>query len=388
VARIESKGLDGVLWFSTPNEYGRFLCYERGDAFLVALFLYAMRRGMDITVEAPVSERLYYMLTTHLMPTVTTIVPHFQLVRVYCPLDEGHLDSAGGVGSPVGGLDVHYLEARHGGLPSKTQMTHLAFFNIGATGDFGGDVTRDLFRRTAEAVLPCAEELGLPLITLDSNLSEILRMGYVATYTYRNAAAMLALQKLFKVYYLYSGFSLYQFELSPADSGQYDFYSLSMLSTNDTELVMSRETLSRLEKNEIVSECPRSYRHLCVCVRAERDCSRCFKCQRTMVTLELLGKLDLNCAVLDLDDYQACHSLYIGSVISDRRVDSLKRIFVRKWCAGASPCPRRPERCVIALQPPDPRTEGRPRAQGCLLVVVPGGDYVLPPTSLRSATAA
>jgi hypothetical protein len=327
-ARIESKELDEVLWFSTSSEYGRFLCHERGDAFLVALFLYAMRRGMDITVEAPVSERLYYMLTKHLMPTITTIFPHCHLVKVHCPLDEGHLDSAGAVGVGFScGVDSMYTISKHTkeDCPRSRKLTHLAFFNVGASGDFGGDVARDLFRRGAEAVRPCAEELGLPMVTLDSNLSEILMMNYVATYVYRNAAAVLALQKLFNVYYFSSGYSLRQFELSPADSGHYDFYSLSMLSTNDTELVMSGETLSRLEKTDVVSEYPLSYRHLCVCVRAERNCSRCFKCQRTMVTLDVLGKLDRYGAVFDLDHYQAHRSRYIGSVISDRKADSYKQ---------------------------------------------------------------
>lgn len=49
----------GELWFSVPAEFGRYLCTERSNAFVVAMLWYALVAGSDITFEAPLSKRLY-----------------------------------------------------------------------------------------------------------------------------------------------------------------------------------------------------------------------------------------------------------------------------------------------------------------------------------------
>ena len=203
--------------------------------------------------------------------------------------------------------------------PPNYKLTHLTFFNVGASGDYGGNHARDLFYQRIEAVRPCADELQLPLVTLDSNINEILNMNYLPTHTYRNVAAVLALQKLFKTYYYSSGYTLWQFELNHSDSAHYDVYALDMLSTNDTKFFSSGEIYSRVEKTDIVSTHPLSYKYLNVCVAAETNCSRCHKCQRTLVTLDLLGKLDLYNKVFDHNDYRMHRSKYFGLALSGRK---------------------------------------------------------------------
>ncbi|KKH72632.1 hypothetical protein DU78_01840, partial [Methanosarcina mazei] len=187
------------------------------------------------------------------------------------------------------------------------------------------DHARDLFHQRTEAVRPCADELQLPLVTLDSNINEILDMRFVITHTYRNVAAVLALQKLFKTYYYSSGYSLRQFELNHSDSSHYDAYTLDMLSTNATKFFSSGEIYSRVEKTDIVSIHPLSYKYLNVCVAAETNCSKCNKCQRTLVTLDLLGKLNLYNKVFNLSNYQMHRSKYFGLVLSGRKNDLMKQ---------------------------------------------------------------
>src|SRR5690606_961729 len=69
-AEFECGDTKDILWFSTTKEFGSYLCHERGDAFLVAMLLYAMKRGEDIHILAPISERLYYTLTKHFMKVI------------------------------------------------------------------------------------------------------------------------------------------------------------------------------------------------------------------------------------------------------------------------------------------------------------------------------
>ncbi len=327
-AKFDCGDASDLLWFSTTKEFGPYLCHERGDAFLVALLHYAMKRGEDIRVLVPVSERLYYALTKHFIKIIAEMFPEYHNVKIICDIDPGNLENASGVGTGLScGIDSFCTVAEHtdDSCPAGYKLTHLTFFNVGASGDYGGDHSRDLFHKRIETVRPCADELHLPLVTLDSNISEILEMNYVPSHTYRNISAALALQKLFKTYYYSSGYSLRTFDLDCSDASYYDAYSLNMLSTNGLEFFPSGEIYSRVEKTKIVSNYSLSYKYLNVCVAAETNCSRCHKCQRTLVTLDLLGKLDLYRGVFDLDDYQQNRSRYFGNVLGGRKDDHFKQ---------------------------------------------------------------
>lgn len=327
-AAFECGNTKDTLRFSTTKEFGKYLCHERGDAFLVAMLLYAMKRGEDIHILAPISERLYYTLTKHFVKVIADMFPGYHRVQIIAEIATGQLENAGGVGTGLScGIDSFCTVIEHTdeSCPPDYRLTHLTFFNVGASGDYGGEHARDLFHQRIEAVRPCADELHLPLVTLDSNINEVLNTNFVPTHTYRNVAAVLALQKLFKIYYYSSGYSLRQFEFNHSDSSHYDVYALDMLSTDTTKFFSSGEIYSRVEKTEIVSTHPLSYKYLNVCVAAETNCSRCHKCQRTLVTLDLLGKLDLYDKVFDLNDYWTHRSKYFGLVLGGWKNDLFKQ---------------------------------------------------------------
>ena len=44
------------IWFKVDEIFGQYLCYERGDAYLIAVLNYAMRNGHDIVSDAPITE--------------------------------------------------------------------------------------------------------------------------------------------------------------------------------------------------------------------------------------------------------------------------------------------------------------------------------------------
>src|SRR5690625_1723956 len=95
----------------------------------------------------------------------------------------------------------------------------------------GGEKARDLFNKRLEIVQSCAEEIAKELVTIDSNLSEVLQMNFYETHSYRNISATLVLQKLFGVYYYSSAYALKYFELKPKSCGHYDIYNIDRKST-------------------------------------------------------------------------------------------------------------------------------------------------------------
>ncbi len=52
------------------EEYAPCLCSEWSNAFVLAMFWYAMASGSDISFEAPMSKKLYNGLTKKLMPAL------------------------------------------------------------------------------------------------------------------------------------------------------------------------------------------------------------------------------------------------------------------------------------------------------------------------------
>lgn len=319
-AAFDCGDVHNTLWFSTTKEYGKYLCHERGDAFLVAMLLYAVNHNEDITLEVPVSERLYYTLSRHFTQALTTLFPGSRKVKIICDIASTPLSSENAVGTGLScGIDSFCTVTEHmdEACPPNYRLTHLTFFNVGASGDYGGDYARELFHKRIDAVKPCADELGLPLVTLDSNISEILDMNFVPSHTYRNVAGVLALQKLFSIYYYSSSSPVKQFHFDASAAGNYETYLLDMLSSDNVKFYSTGEIYSRVEKTAIVATNPLSYKYLNVCVAAETNCSRCHKCQRTLTALDVLGKLELYNRVFDISDYQERKGKYFGTVMSE-----------------------------------------------------------------------
>jgi hypothetical protein len=72
--------------------------------------------------------------------------------------------------------------------------------------------------------------------------------------------------------------------------------------------------MTRVEKTELVSAYEPSYRHLNVCVDPDYEgsnCSVCFKCRRTLLTLEMLGVVDKYSRVFDLKKYRSIRNGYL-----------------------------------------------------------------------------
>lgn len=55
------------IWFEVPNEYASYLTIDNCNPFLIGILRYAIETNNDIYCEYPVSEELYYQITTTLI---------------------------------------------------------------------------------------------------------------------------------------------------------------------------------------------------------------------------------------------------------------------------------------------------------------------------------
>lgn len=71
-------GEEKELWFQTNKKYADYLCWERGDAYLIAVLNYAMVHHHDINiVDVPISEDLLFNIETYLIDALIENNPSY-----------------------------------------------------------------------------------------------------------------------------------------------------------------------------------------------------------------------------------------------------------------------------------------------------------------------
>jgi hypothetical protein len=98
-----------------------------------------------------------------------------------------------------------------------------------------------------------------------------------------------------------------------------DAIGVPLLSTETTECISSGSQHTRVEKIKIISAVELTYKALDVCVdpaHAQKiNCSKCWKCLRTQLTLEVLGTLDRYKEAFDLSVYNKFRWIYICNAL-------------------------------------------------------------------------
>lgn len=308
------------LWFAVPSRYAGWLNADVQDPFALALLVLAMHRGEDLHIEGSISEKLFYSLSHYAIPilSIVTGMPRVHIVPEALTHEIWN-DSAAAVATGFSaGVDSlcavadHYLSP----VPDGFRLNHLLFYNVGSHGR--GPEGRRLFQQRLEHVRPAADELGLPLLAVDSNLGDALPLDFHATSTVRNMAATLALQKGVKTYLYASSHRYRDCGVRPAAEMSFcEPAAVHLFSTESTQCISCGSQYSRVDKTRRIADLPLAHRFLNVCVdpTAAANCSVCFKCTRTLLTLELLGKLEPFSRIFDPARYRAVRNHYLLEVL-------------------------------------------------------------------------
>lgn len=313
--------LDGkpkTIWFSVENKYSKYLCAERGDAFVIGLLPVAMRRGLDIVCDTPVDERLLFQIRSTLMPLLARYGKSVHEVKIDAPVATTPIENAGGVGAGIScGVDsLHIVKNHSGDEYPGLKLTHLvlnnvgAFFSVNKVNDFQHQWTINLARQFCN-------EYGFELIITDSNIFEFTNGDFEVQHTYMNVFAAYCLQGLWKVFYYGSGgidfmkgFTLVEHEKH--DCSAYDLISLDALSSSSLKIYSEGAAYERLDKLAHIVDFEPAQMYLQVCVQGVgKNCGRCVKCARTLLMLDYLGALDKFSEVFDVDAYKKNRHWYL-----------------------------------------------------------------------------
>lgn len=327
----ENNGSNDRLWYEISDDWSEYLSTDCGDAFFVVLVLLAHYQGQDISFTTPVSTRLYYGVTEILLPGLQVIDPELPAINITADTKDFSFKPTE-IGTALS-LGVDSFHAVASSFDTPYPVTHLTLFNSGAFGDYGGDVSRSLFQQTTESVSKAAEEIGLPLITVDSNLSEIISKPFLNTHSLRNLSFALLFPSLFQKFYYASAYPTSEFYLDKSliDAAYYDLLTSKALCTESFEVMIAGLHDERIDKIATVASFEPSKHHLNVCILADSNefldrsedqvinCSKCFKCVKTMVAMDAIGVLDEYSNVFDLDLYHMERLKHLGRIIYDAK---------------------------------------------------------------------
>lgn len=328
----------GELYFSTTEEYGNYLTTESSDCFVVSVLVYAIKHGHDITCDT-ISEKLYYNLVRKAIPVIASIHGTKEIEIKYSHLsNENYHPTAVASGCSLG-IDSFstILDHLSDECPASFKLTHFTYFNVGANGDIDLNKVKESYEKDYKLVLEYARSKNIPVVKIESNISQVY-LGEPANENYmsRNMAAVLSMQKLFSKYIYASSYPLKDAKFIKKDMAAQESWLLPAWSTESTELITGDPCMVRTAKTKRVASCPDTYKHLYVCwkevfanygIHEEvtkvkddfRNCGRCGKCLRTLLTFDILGVIERYKDIFDLDYYYSNRDVYVSKVIFQRK---------------------------------------------------------------------
>ncbi len=320
LVRVNYKQGQDSLWFSLNKEHEHLLS-TCADAAFVALLIPAMAMGEDIHIEGAISENLYRNIVDRYQVVLKTIIPSLNIINIY-PTDlKDEISNENGVATGFsGGIDSFTVLADYyyRNTTPGFRLTHLLFNNVGSHGT-GSEY---LFHERYNSIKETAENIELPLIAVNSNLSYFYKdIGFQQTHTHRNVSVAHLLKGGIKRFLYASTFSYGQTFIGQTyDIAYSDPIILPLLSSDALDCISVGCEYTRVEKTKEVAKIKESYHRLNICIRDDKaeNCSLCWKCMRTLLTLEMLDCLHLYKNVFDISAYFNQRNRFIAQVIKSK----------------------------------------------------------------------
>jgi hypothetical protein len=231
-------------------------------------------------------------------------------------------------------------------VPEDERVTHFIFISLGNHG-YGPDTDARVVHRW-ERIKEAASGFDLPIFRMYSNLPDFYpdqhdsRLNWAAALTLRNSAVPLLLQNGIRRFLFASSHSYrVQGVFATDDMTKADSILLPALSTERTELCSVGCEHTRVEKTRRIAPLDVTQRYLDVCImEGDRNCSRCEKCMRTLLALELDGTIDAFKERFDLDVYREHRDQFIARVWAETEEDYHLELQEFMKAKGVTPPPK------------------------------------------------
>ncbi|MCL1986503.1 MAG: ELKS/Rab6-interacting/CAST family protein [Firmicutes bacterium] len=323
---VEVDGNNFDVYVEVESQHQKYFVTDRADAILIGIVHMAMRQNHDIYSELPITGELLYNLNNILIPMLTKYDPTLTKIKINAsPINEP-VQNFGGVGTGLSlGVDgLTTISQYHNHPIENMRLTHFLTFNDGVFGGYFQESGWDLQARLIyQKQLQLIQDIGLPLIMINTNLHNLVRLKGDLWVNYCSAYNFFCLGKLFQKYYFSStGWDYSQFTLYPTgnnfDSDQYNLLFNATVNTKNNLTVLSGGgELNRFEKMEIISKNPLAHKYLHSCLTQAFNCGVCIKCRRNLLALDALNCLDKFTTTYDIQQYRQNREEYLYTLIAN-----------------------------------------------------------------------
>lgn len=290
------------------------------SAWAVLGLLYpAMASGQDIRCDKPIGEDLLFALNGDIQALLCAYDARLKRITIDAPVAD-HSKATTPDGCATGfsaGVDTFTTLKMYSGddAPGCLRLNTLTTFNVGAMGS--PDRSQPLFQDYSERLAEFSQREGYNWLTADSNLGVFYQgaslCGFQKTHVLRNISAAYAFEAVLGSYLYSSSYPFSDINRSNDDMAFIEPLLLPLVSTQNLRCISAGAGFSRLGKMAYIHDYKPAQAYLDVCVEipekrvgaAYRNCSRCWKCARALVTLDALGSCDHYGAVFNLNTYKS-----------------------------------------------------------------------------------
>lgn len=278
------------------------------EAFTTMALPVAMARGLPVGSPGPLAKVTLDNLRAWQEVLATWYPDRLQPVVVPAPRRRVRRPAKGRAAFFTGGIDSFFTVLRH--LDTLDGLVFVHGFDVPLVD------LPDLRREVTAGVRAAADELGLPLIEVETNLhdfSDAMASPWGTTY---HGAALAAVGQLLTPGFgeiLVGGTHTYS-DLFPWGSHP---VSDPRLSSDRLRVVHDGCDADRVQKTIAVAASEVAMRHLRVCWEnrdGSYNCGQCRKCIRTQIALRIAGKLEACETLPDTIDLDEVRSMPLGDV--------------------------------------------------------------------------
>lgn len=322
-ALIDIDGNEEIVNVVISKAFHDYIVTDRIDAFVWGLLYFSMCKGYNIESQIPISEELYYNLEFHFIEGLSNVNDSLSRIHIIAPLCGKCVGSHHIVSTGVScGVDSIYTIAQHQTAPDSFKLNTLAFFNAGSSFDGISDgLHAPILQGRLQNAQDFTKEAGLDFLYIESDLhfliDKYLGYSHIENNTYMALFCIYQIQGTIDKYYYSSGYSYSEFTVNRSghnkelDSEHYDLLILQMASINCMKFYSTGGNQIRFEKTRFISRYPLAEKYLNVCVNTPKNDGTCFKCVRTLLTLDALGVIDNYDKVFDIEQYHRNRKNYI-----------------------------------------------------------------------------
>lgn len=307
-----------TLYFEIDKKFSYMLADDTYDAFVLVPLYLAMLHKQDLHIRGKISAKLYQNIKWYVQKIWCDFYDElspitFTVDGFIPPLKKRGKLIGTGISCGVDSLSTlydHFVRE----TDSNFRINALFYFNCGIFGEFGDSQWLELTLNRNEPGKRAAKDLGLPCYYLNSNLHafrkliDMNKLNFIAVYS-----CALSLGNAVSRYYVSNGFSYneikdFNHHLHNKDmAGFCESYLVPLIQTERTELIIDGCQYRRVDKLKNIVDWDIAKKYLNVCWRYTPDgsnCGMCGKCLRTLLPLEIMGKLDDYAQVFDVAKYR------------------------------------------------------------------------------------